>query len=84
MTMFARAAMRTSRILLLSVFAVSLACGIAYAAKRSDKPAQSAASPAQSAATGAGQIVCNVRGCRPVKKGCRIEIVGPVNEEVCN
>jgi len=76
--------MRTSRILLLSLLAALLACGIAYAAKRSDKPAKSAASPAQSAAMGSGQIVCNVRGCRPVKKGCRIEIVGPVSEEVCN
>jgi len=76
--------MRTSKILLVSFFAASLACGTAYAAKRSDKPAPSDATPAQADARGAGQIVCNVRGCRPVKKGCRVEIVGAFNEEVCN
>jgi hypothetical protein len=69
--------MRTSRILLLFIFAILLTCGMAYAAKRSDKPAQAAA-------TDSGQVVCNVRGCRPVKKGCRLEIVGAFTEEVCN
>jgi hypothetical protein len=69
--------MRTSRILLLLLFAIPLACETAYAAKRSDKPAQAAAK-------GSGQIVCNVRGCRPVKKGCRLEIAGAFTEEICN
>jgi hypothetical protein len=40
--------------------------------------------PAQSAAGNSGQIVCNVRGCRPVRKGCRLEIAGAFTEEVCN
>jgi hypothetical protein len=68
--------MRTSRIFLLFLFAGLLACGTAHAAKRSNKPAQTAARDS-------GQIVCNVRGCRPVKQGCHLEIIGAFTEEVC-
>jgi len=61
----------------LTAFVACHRASMAYAARRSDKPAQSAT-------RGSGQIVCNVRGCRPVKKGCRVEIVGAFNEEACN
>jgi hypothetical protein len=46
----------------LAAFAACHRASMAYAARRSDKPAASAA-------RGSGQIVCNVRGCRPIKKG---------------
>jgi hypothetical protein len=61
----------------LTAFAACHRASMAYAARRSDKPARSAA-------RGSGQIVCQVRGCRPVEKGRRVEIVGAFNEEACN
>ncbi len=53
-------------------------------------PALNAAKPRVSAG-GSGQIVCDVSGCRPVRRGCRIDYQGGSprngsggNEEVCN
>jgi uncharacterized caspase-like protein len=53
-------------------------------------PEASVSKPRVSAG-GSGQIVCDVRGCRPVRRGCRIDYQGGSprngsggNEEVCN
>jgi hypothetical protein len=63
--------------MLLLLFMGSLDCAMAQAAKRSHKPAQVVAEKSS------GQVVCTVRGCRPVRSGCRLEIVGAFTEEVC-
>jgi uncharacterized caspase-like protein len=55
-------------------------------------PVAGMAKPRVSAGAGAsGQIVCDVGGCRPVRRGCRVEYQGGSprngtggNEEVCN
>ncbi|MEY9878567.1 hypothetical protein ABIA43_000101 [Bradyrhizobium sp. USDA 328] len=74
--------MRLPRAVLLLALASLLACGPAHGAKRPKSPP--AAAPK---ANDSGIILCTPAiGCRPIRKGCRLERVGSAQfpEEVCS
>jgi hypothetical protein len=61
------------------------------ARERPQSQSEAGLSRSRASAGGSGQIVCDVRGCTPVKRGCRIDYQGGSprsgsggNVEVCN